>query len=316
MAEEAKYIFDDDEDNVPGFVQKLGDIVRFIWNSKTKEFCGRDGASWAKVSLFYGVFYTALGAFFIGMLAVFVAIMPKDKPTYYGMSSVMNSRVAPLNPGLGFRPHIDPEDQIIRYDPLSYRNPKIGSVKYSANIKNFLESKYSEQDPKQTIDCSKNTSEYSSEFTQGKSCKFDHKELYKSTVCTERNNYNYGTPNPCVLIKLNKIVSWKPKTNESYFRIRCSGEGAFDVDNIKKIIYHSEGFLNQTSEGRIMNKYYPFWAKTQSSYRAPFIWVVFDVEPNTLINVECKAYADNIDNSDRLNRRGQTRFTLFVEKHE
>jgi hypothetical protein len=46
MAEEAKYIFDDDEDNVPGFVQKLGDIVRFIWNSKTKEFCGRDGASW------------------------------------------------------------------------------------------------------------------------------------------------------------------------------------------------------------------------------------------------------------------------------
>jgi hypothetical protein len=88
--------------------------------------------------LFYGVFYTALGAFFIGMLAVFVGIMPQDKPTYYGMSSVMNSRVSPLNPGLGFRQHIDPEDQIIRYDPLSYKNPKIGSVKYSANIKNFL----------------------------------------------------------------------------------------------------------------------------------------------------------------------------------
>jgi len=28
-------------------------IGEFIWNPKTKEFLGRDGASWGKVSLFY-----------------------------------------------------------------------------------------------------------------------------------------------------------------------------------------------------------------------------------------------------------------------
>lgn len=45
--------------------------MHFIWNSEKKEFCGRNGASWAKVSFFYSIFYACLGAFFIGMLSVF-----------------------------------------------------------------------------------------------------------------------------------------------------------------------------------------------------------------------------------------------------
>ena len=40
---------------------------------------------------------------------------------------------------------------------------------------------------------------------------------------------------------------------------------------------------------------------------------MFDVTPNTLVNIECKAFADNIDNSDRLNRRGQTKFSLYIQ---
>ena len=90
-----------------------------------------------KVSLFYAVFYLCLGSFFVGMLAVFVQIMPKDKPTYYGESSTMNARG--INPGLGFRPQIDPEDHMIVFNPKIAESPNYGYKKYVKNLKNFLD---------------------------------------------------------------------------------------------------------------------------------------------------------------------------------
>lgn len=45
---EDKYTFDEEEDTEkkPGFLKKLAGVGNFIWNSHTKEFCGRDGMSW------------------------------------------------------------------------------------------------------------------------------------------------------------------------------------------------------------------------------------------------------------------------------
>ena len=62
-------------------------------------------------------------------------LTPKDVPKYYGISSTMNNRNCPLNPGLGFRPQFDPEDNLIKYDPKSEQS----SLKHINNIKNFLE---------------------------------------------------------------------------------------------------------------------------------------------------------------------------------
>lgn len=108
----------------------------FIWNSRTREFLGRDGASWAKISFFYAIFYTCLASFFVGMLAVFVSFMPREVPTYYGESSTMSQRG--LNPGLGFRPMVDVEDCLIHYDPVVVDNPNDGYLKFVKNLKNFL----------------------------------------------------------------------------------------------------------------------------------------------------------------------------------
>ena len=69
----------------------------FIWNGRTKELLGRSGASWAKISLFYSIFYLLLAGFFVGMLAVFVKFfMPLDRPMYYNKESIMNQQ------GFGF----------------------------------------------------------------------------------------------------------------------------------------------------------------------------------------------------------------------
>jgi hypothetical protein len=93
----------------------------------------------AKISFFYFIFYTFLGGFCFGMFGVFYAVTPKDVPKFYGQSSIMNSRSHSLNPGLGFRPQIDPEDHIINFHPLVYNEDKIGSLKYIRNLELFLE---------------------------------------------------------------------------------------------------------------------------------------------------------------------------------
>ena len=129
---EQEFTFEDSH----GKKEESGGFLKFLWNSETREFLGRDGASWAKVSVFYAIFYTCLGSFFVGMLAVFMHQMPKDKPTYYGESSTMNARG--INPGLGFRPQIDVEDSLISFNPLIIDNQKNGYSQYVRNLENFL----------------------------------------------------------------------------------------------------------------------------------------------------------------------------------
>lgn len=299
-----EYTFDDANKKKES---KLGGIGKFIWNSETKEFCGRDGASWGKVSLFYAVFYLCLGSFFVGMLAVFVQIMPKDKPTYYGESSTMNARG--INPGLGFRPQIDPEDHMIVFNPKIAESPNYGYKKYVKNLKNFLDAKYPPvENENDLMDCDDGSDDHENDFKNGKSCRFDYKKVFANSECNEENNYGFNTEKPCILVKVNKIISWKPANKT--IEIKCQGETSVDQDNVRKVEYISASGNSNSDAGIIDSKYYPFYA--QKSYRAPFIWARFDIAPNTLINIECKAYAANIDNTDRLNRRGQTKFSLYV----
>lgn len=312
MGQENEYVF---EDGASGPKKsKLGGVGKFIWNSRTKEFCGRDGASWGKVSLFYAIFYLGLGSFFIGMLAVFFQVMPKDKPTYYGESSIMNGRGCKLNPGLGFRPQTDVEDTLIRFDPTVAENKDNGYTKQTKNLQNFLDKYYqlNEDNKNNAIDCKDNNNKDS--FKDGKFCKFDYKKLFESSPCTEKNQYGYNTEKPCVLIKLNKIISWEPVTNNSQIGIVCGGETAVDKDNVISVTYYSEkadGSLEANNHhGALQAKYFPYWS--QKGYQAPFIWAQFQVSPNSLVNIECNGTASNID-YERMNKRGLTKFSLFVD---
>jgi len=285
--------------------------MHFIWNSEKKEFCGRNGASWAKVSFFYSIFYACLGAFFIGMLSVFFQIMPLDKPTYYGYESTMHQKG--LNPGLGFRPQIDVEDSLIYYNPLRLES-EYGFKTYFENLKIFLEDKYAApEDSENVVQCVDGQTD-ESVASGAKSCEFDYKKIFETTNCTEQNHFGYQTNKPCVLVKLNKIVSWKPEfdsDDETNIIVKCEGQTSVDKDNLKNVVYHSENNLNNAEAGYINKKYFPFFA--QKSYRAPFIFVQFDLDSNILVRVRCRAFAGNIDNEDDMNLRGQTKFSIQVK---
>jgi sodium/potassium-transporting ATPase subunit beta len=306
MGEETEFRFDDNSN-----VKKksaIAEFGRFLWNSNTKEFCGRDGASWGKVSLFYAVFYFCLGSFFVGMLAVFFQIMPKDRPTYFGESGTISSRK--LNPGLGFRPQIDVEDNLISFNPQIAEGDKTGYKKYVKNLQNFLDAKYNDQaDENNLIECESGKT-YESDLRNGKSCRFNYKKMFENTPCSEEKQYGYNTANPCVLVKLNKMIDYVPLTNGSgKVEIRCYQDTAADKDNIKGVTYYSENGESKES-GTIDAKYFPFYA--QKEYRAPFVWAQFDVSANVLVNIECRAYADNIEH-ERMTRRGLTKIVIKVQ---
>ena len=50
---------------------------------------------------------------------------------------------------------------------------------------------------------------------------------------------------------------------------------------------------------------------SQKGYKAPFVWVQFDVNPENLVNIECRAHADNIE-YERVNKRGLTKISIHT----
>ncbi|CAF0910849.1 unnamed protein product [Brachionus calyciflorus] len=302
-----EYVFDDHQHQP----KKSSGIGKFIWNSENREFLGRDGASWGKITLFYTIFYTCLGSFFIGLLALFIRFMPVDRPTYIGVDSTMSVRG--INPGLGFRPQIDVEDHLISINPTLAEDSKYGFLKYVRNLENFLNAKYGpvpDEFKGDVIQCNANSS-YANEMNYGKACEFEPEKEFKNTPCTKENSYGYNTNQPCVLVKLNKVYTYVP---DGYpyngINVNCSGETSADRDNLKGVRYYSIDGQESTVHGLLDKKFFPYMG--QKAYRAPFIWVKFDVPLNTLVNIECRADVKNIDTADRMNRRGQTKFSLYI----
>jgi sodium/potassium-transporting ATPase subunit beta len=306
----------------------------YMYNKETREVIGRDGMSWAKISLFYFVFYSILASLFVGLVAVFVATLDRQVPTYYAKSSVMDNRID-LNPGLGYRPQIDPEDTLISYKlNLTDEHYVVQNRSLSIYLDKYFDSKTSEK-------LIQNCDNYDLKDlrilfkTNNSACDYNYHLVLDKTSCDPKKDFGYIN-GPCVAVKLNKIYSWLPAPYESlpnnfntsqfaflsqgklflnHILINCAGEYGTDRDNLKNasIVYFSP--INPDNHihniGLIPFYYYPYM--NQPEYRQPLVFVHFKKIPtNVLINIVCRAYANNIDSVDKQNLRGMTKFQLFI----
>lgn len=284
------------------FWESLKKVKTEIYDSQYREFLGRDCMSWFKLSIFYSLFYGFLSGFFLLCLFAFYYTIDHKTPTYFNKESVMNFRS--INPGLGFRPHIDPESELIFLNSSSWKS----TFQY---LDVFLQ-KYEENKNKSFIGA------------HGRSVTYDLQSIIANTPCAKSKNYGMSAGTPCVVVKLNRIYGWLPiygkqeklpinitNSSEKFVFISCQGEHSTDRDNIKELEYYSSYPNNDI--GGISFKYFPY--RNQPNYLSPLVFVHFkNVSKNTLINVECKAYAKNIENTDRLNRRGMVKFSIFIAK--
>ena len=73
----------------------------WCYNPKYREVCGRDGLGWAKIGLFYFVWFMFVAGIFASFVGIFMAIVDKRIPPYRGNSSAIALDTSRPNPGKG-----------------------------------------------------------------------------------------------------------------------------------------------------------------------------------------------------------------------
>jgi len=286
----------------------------FFYNKERGEVMGRSGSSWAQIGLFYLIFYAALAAFFAVMLVIFYQTLNHFEPRW-----TLDSSLIGTNPGLGFRPM--PDDDNVESTLIWFQHGSTGNWNPWVNrLQDFL-SKYEEgQQYGQTIQ----QCDWQSPPKKDKVCYFDIKLLGNN--CTKERNFGYDQGHPCVLIKLNRIFDWVPVTyngtdvpdnmpdqlknliresrpDQSMIWLSCEGENPADRENLGPVVY--------TPQQGFPAYYYPF--KNTPNYLSPIVMVqLLKPVPGVLINIECKAWAQNIEHS-RMERRGSVHFELLMD---
>ncbi|GFS55472.1 hypothetical protein NPIL_559702 [Nephila pilipes] len=285
-------------------------FATFLWNSRTREFCGRTGNSWLKITIFYIIFYLLLAGFWSVMLLIFYQTLDYYKPKWQLDSSRIGS-----NPGLGFRPlpHPDNVDSTL----IWFTHGSAREWDYWADsLEDYLYPyKGGRQFGEHVHDC-----DFERENDGKYVCKFIVENL--GNECTYANHFGYDLGRPCILLKINRIYGWKPVpyTNTTfpptmpdhirdhydpnYVYISCAGENPADKENIGPIRYFPE-------HGAIPKYYFPF--TNLDGYLSPFVYVRLE-KPATgvLINIECKAWAANIRH-DRTDRLGSVHLEMLID---
>jgi len=308
-----------------------------LWDPQAKTLLGRTGASWAKITIFYLIYYCCLAAFFAAMWAIFFTTIPEDHPKQTDLDSLIKG-----NPGMGFRPMPDVEMTLIRFhtgDLESYQD-------LLDNTNDFIFRYKSSTDPDKVIDCSgdlppkdeRADKACAVDCTNGvpdnigdkpcvvdctggvpddignKACKFDMSLL--GDHCTEEKHFGFWDGQPCILLKLNKVFGWMPQvyTNETVPEIvadvytsdavplTCEGENNGDIDNMGRVeFYPPQGFPLT---------YFPF--KAQKAYQTPIVFARFpNPEYGVGMQIWCKAWAENIYHHKN-DKAGSVHFELLI----
>lgn len=180
------------------FSDGLSNFKVFLYNSETGEVMGRSGSSWAKIGLFYLVFYGCLAGFFIAMLTVFLSTVNQPGEGGPKLTQYIENKAGLV--------------RIDRYNKLTGYNTNDSDLikSYSTTINDFLKG-FKAYSNNTDIKCG------------DKSCEFD---LDKLGDCSGKSDPSFGlnSRKPCVFIRVNKVFGWMPKDDGSgLLKLKCEG---------------------------------------------------------------------------------------------
>ncbi|MEQ2163597.1 hypothetical protein GOODEAATRI_031883, partial [Goodea atripinnis] len=138
----------------------------------------------------------------------------------------------------------------------------------------------------------KNRGDLESDMGVRKACRFS-KTLLGPCSGLEDPDYGFKQGKPCLIVKLNRIVNFRPKKEE-------------DAGKIGEIKYYGigEGFPLQ---------YYPYYGKRlHPHYLQPLVALQFtNLTMNTELRIECKVFGENIYYNEK--DRYQGRFDIKIQ---
>lgn len=305
----------------------------FLYNKAEGTVLGRNGTSWAKIGAFYLVFYSFLACWFAAMLGIFFTTLREDNMPQYspGAGDSLLKKVA-----MAYRPQAKKsniESTLIWYD-ADYRPEAGDNPEYDHWVKNLNDSvaMYHDYDKSVTYEQCDPTADPPKVANKTLNIVCDFKVSDLGHHCSAENRWGYDAGEPCVLLKLNKMIGWQPEVYKNLKEIEaadmpetlkaeirsqknaddtipakvwveCMGKHNPDNDEFKDITYHpAQGFDA---------KYFPY--DNTHGYRAPLVAVRFHKPSvNIVVSIECKAYAKNIK-PDRAERTGVIDFELLID---
>ncbi|XP_061525279.1 sodium/potassium-transporting ATPase subunit beta-2a [Phycodurus eques] len=274
-----------------------GEWREFFWNPRTHELLGRTAGSWGLILLFYLVFYLFLAGMFTLTMYIMLLTLDDYKPTW-------QDRLA--TPGMMIRPR---GNQLELTYSLSETQSWEGFVQ---NLDSFLSPYDDNRQVQMNDNCPPDQyfiQEDSGEVRNNpkRSCQFNRSVLEDCSGLPDRF-YGYSRGQPCVLIKLNRVIGMLPgKDGQSPF-VTCAAKRE-DSDKMGPLSYFP-------ANGTFNLMYYPYYGKkAQVNYTQPLVAVKFlNASLNTDIDVECKITSNSLDpGSERDKFAGRVSFKLRID---
>ncbi|KAI4483547.1 hypothetical protein M0804_007807 [Polistes exclamans] len=291
-----------------------------IYNSVEGTYCGHPPKRWAYTAIFYTCFFSSLALLFAICMKGLLATLSTEKPKW-----ILDSSIIGTNPGLGFRPISENPDErsLIWYTASNATEVERWTKILDTFLAEYIDPSILPNGGRNQQICS-----YTQLPKPGNVCAVN---VNNWGPCSPSQKYGFNKSAPCIFIKLNRIYGWVPeyyndtkdlpsdmpinlvnhikKTNSSWLNtvwVSCKGEDPYDNETIGELEYYPQ---NHGFPGF----YYPY--ENIQGYLSPLVAVHF-LRParNTIINVECRAWAKNIKyNTRKSEKMGAVHFELLID---
>ncbi|KAL9963996.1 hypothetical protein ACROYT_G027563 [Oculina patagonica] len=270
------------------FQDTIRDFGHFLYNKDGENgetlVMGRNGKSWAKITVFFLVFYGCLAAFFASMLAIFMTTVParEDGPK---MTRYLEGKSGLIPLPL----------QIEDYSSSNV-NDYVKSI--NAFLKPYKEAVENRDNKYQN--CTADEREKGS-----KPCAMDLSLLGPCYDNSTDFKYGYDDEQPCIFMKMNRVYNFVPEPNDGkdYVELSCKFEEGGSSDQLRILPSDKPGFLAN---------FYPYFA--EESWLSPI--AAIKVNTSSAAVILCEARAKNIELSEtyRLNRGATGRVRIEIKQ--
>ncbi|XP_029862630.1 sodium/potassium-transporting ATPase subunit beta-2 isoform X2 [Aquila chrysaetos chrysaetos] len=278
--------------------QRLAEWRAFVWDPRSRQFLGRTGTSWGLILLFYLVFYGFLAGLFALTMWVMLQSVDPHVPKYQDRLATPGMMIRPRTEGLDVTFNVTQSQTWRHYVRALHQflEPYNDSVQAARNAA-CVPGRYNEQPDDSVPNYPK------------RACRFNRSLLGPCAGLAPADDYGYGVGQPCVLLKVNRVINFFPGRNKS-INVICAAKREEDAALLGPLQLFPPN-------GSIDLMYFPYYGKrVHVNYTQPVVAVQFaNATANMEHYIECRLNAAGLRTDDERDKfAGRVAFRLRINR--